>query len=271
MITITSNPVVGVSCNFFHADPERPLYKNKVLQYVEEKLVLAIVRAGGLAIMLPDLQSEALDARLIDLIDGLVLGGGADVSPQTYGEHPLDPAWGGDPVRDRYERRLVDTAIACGRPVLGVCRGAQLLNAASGGTLYQDIKTHYPTTPMVHRDWHRYDLVEHDVKLATGSWIASVYGQSQLLVNTAHHQCIKTVAPGFVPSAWAPDGIVEGIECIDRDRFIVGVQWHPEWLDDIPEASPQRASGQPIFAAFIETCATKRANRTAKERTRKET
>lgn len=244
-----------------HADPQRAIFKGKTLQYTEEKMAATLWRGGGLPLGLPDLKStEAVEA-LVAQVDGLLLQGGADVSPTSYGETPIRPEWSGDRIRDEYEIELVRAAVAQGKPVLGICRGVQLLNVARGGTLYQDVETQVEGS-LAHRDWHRYEDVEHTVSLESGSWVHEVYGADELLVNTIHHQAVKDLAPGMRITSRAPDGIVEAIEDIRPDgdergpaRWLAGVQWHPEWLDGSPEGGPHRSDGDRLFAAFVRTCA----------------
>lgn len=262
---------IGISANFFHADSERAVFRHKTLQYLEERMALAIFRAGGVPVMLPDLKDEAAQRAVMGLVDGLVLAGGADVSPPSYGQTPLKDAWRGDAVRDAYECQLVRLALVRGIPVLGICRGIQLLNVALGGTLWQDINTQVEGT-LVHRDWHRYDENGHDVRVLGDSWVGRVYdGRGTLTVNSIHHQAIAELAPGLRATAWAPDGIIEAVESTDADRFIVAVQWHPEWLESarVGEGGPDagRAAGGAIFDAFARQCALSREATAATART----
>jgi putative glutamine amidotransferase len=252
-------PRIGISANFFHADPERAVFRHKTLQYLEERMALAIFHAGAVPVMLPDLKAAVARAALMDLVDGLVLAGGADVSPTSYGQTPLDDRWKGDAVRDAYECELVQLATDRDLPVLGICRGIQILNVALGGTLWQDINTQVDGT-LVHRDWHRYDENGHDIRLDPDSWASRVYGgATSLAVNSIHHQAIATLAPSLRATAWAPDGIVEAAESIDPAQWIRAVQWHPEWLETerVAEGGPDagRAGGAAIFDAFVGECA----------------
>ena len=253
---------IGVSANFFHADPERKVFRHKTLQFLEERMALALSRAGAVPLLLPDLKDDDGTDAVLDVVDGLVLAGGADVSPTSYGETPLQPAWAGDAVRDAYECRLVRRAAERGVPVLGVCRGLQLLNVALGGTLWQDIGTQVEGA-LVHRDWHRYDETGHGVRLAPDSWISRVYdGRHALEVNSVHHQGIRDLAPELRATAWAPDGIIEAVEHIDRHRFLVAVQWHPEWLEpeQVAPSGPAagRAPGSAVFEGFLQACRERR-------------
>ena len=249
---------IGISANILPADPTRALFKGKALHFSEEKMGLALYRAGATPLILPDLKDEPGAAAVLDEVDGLLLSGGADVSPRSYGEDPLDERWLGDWSRDQYEIRLTRGALDRNLPILGICRGIQLLNVAFGGTLLQDIGTQRPQA-LVHRDWERYEIIEHPVRLAPDGWVARVYGgASEILVNTVHHQAIKDLAPELRPTAWAPDGIVEAAESVDEKRWMMGVQWHPEWLDGTPEGGSHRTSGAPVFAAFIDACRRRR-------------
>lgn len=241
--------LLGLSCGTSYPDPARALFLGKSLDYGEQRLSAALARAGALPLLLPVLPDTSLLAALVAQVDALVLSGGSDVAPALYGEEPLRPAWAGDPARDAYERALLDAALAQAKPVLGVCRGVQLLNAALGGTLYQDI-THQLPGALVHRDPERYDDNEHTVRLCRDSWLSALYsGARELLVNSVHHQAIRDLAPGLRAAAWAPDGVVEAAS--DPSRDLYGLQWHPEWLDPASPHASRRAPGDPIFAAFV--------------------
>jgi putative glutamine amidotransferase len=263
MASSRARPCIGISSNFMHADPQRPVFKGMTLQYVEERMALSIYHAGAVPVGLPDLKDRAATEALLLRVDGLVLAGGADLAPQSYGEEPLRPEWGGDPLRDAYELRLVQAARARALPILGVCRGIQLLNVALGGRLYQDITTQREAA-LVHRDWHQYDALGHELRLDPESWICRVYGGATALhVNSVHHQGLRELAPPLRATAWAPDGIVEAVEMKDGREWIMGVQWHPEWLETTPHASDPlvaaggRASGSALFEAFVDECRTR--------------
>ena len=136
-----ARPRVGVSASFFHADPERAIFRGKTLVYAETSLLRWIMDGGASAWMIPPPVTGFSAEMLVEDLDGLVLQGGSDVCPRTYGEEPLRPEWNGDAVRDAYEIALVRAFRAAGKPVLGVCRGMQVLNVALGGSLFQDIQT----------------------------------------------------------------------------------------------------------------------------------
>lgn len=249
-----SRPRIAVSACLMHEDPQRLVFKGKALQYTEQKMAHALWRAGALPIPLLDLRDRSALEAVLGECEGLLLQGGVDMAPGSYGEQPLRPEWSGDAIRDRFEMDAIAVALELGKPVLGICRGHQVLNVAFGGSLHQDITTQVEGSQL-HREWERYEQLEHEVRLAPGSWVSTVFqGASTLLTNTVHHQAIKQLAPELRASAWAPDGIVEAVECIDDRRWVAGVQWHPEWLDGSVEGGIHRSAGGPIFASFVAVC-----------------
>ena len=239
---------IGISACFFHADPNRPIFTGKTLQYVEQSIAHWVMSTGALAVMIPSPVGETQrgDVTLdhyAQWLDGLVLEGGSDVWPGSYGETPLQERWSGDRIRDEYEKALVAAFGRAGKPVFGVCRGLQLLNVAFGGTLYQDIGTQRADA-LTHRDAGLYDKNFHDVEFVAGSHLASLYAQPSARVNSVHHQAIKDLATGFVIEARASgDGMIEAIRRTPDagESYVAAVQWHPEFhrpdlgsLDDAP-------------------------------------
>lgn len=207
----------------------------------------SVAAAGGLPVAIPlDLPEDALQALFIRL-DGLLLAGGDDVDPVCYGEAP-HPALGAvDPARDETELRVARWALAAHLPTFAVCRGIQVLNVAAGGSLYQDIPAQLPAA--LRHDYSPaisgWDRPTHDVSVEAGSRLAAVMATAAVATNSFHHQSVKSVAAGFVPVAWAPDGVIEAIEAPDQP-FAVGVQWHPEAMTRIDEAARR------LFRAFVE-------------------
>lgn len=245
---------IGVSACFFHADPERKIFKGKTLQYVEQSIVHWVHAGGAMVLMIPSPEGETRrgDVELgdyADMLDGLVLEGGSDVWPGSYRETPLRPEWTGDRIRDGYEIALIDAFVQRRKPVLGICRGLQIMNVAFGGTLYQDISTQLPGA-LEHRDWHIYDQNFHAIDLVSGTHLADLYGDpGRVRVNSVHHQGIKDLAPGFAVEARSThDGIVEAFRR-EGDSFAAGVQWHPEFQDP---SDPTLLSGDPLLHDFLE-------------------
>ena len=188
----------------------------------------AVQRAGGLALMLPPDQQLLEDpVQGLDLIDGLLLTGGADIDPAFYGQEPHVETVDTVPERDVFEIALVNAAIERDIPVLGICRGMQLINVARGGTLLQHLPEHFG-----HGDHRRavgsFDGADHDVSLAEGTLAVRAAGEAEHATKSHHHQGIDRLGEGLVVSGRSTlDDLVEAIELPDR-RFVLGVQWHPE-------------------------------------------
>jgi putative glutamine amidotransferase len=262
-----SRPRLGVSACFFHADPRRNLFKGKTLLYAEESMLHWLMAGGAVPMLLPRAADGLGPEDLLDGIDGLVLQGGSDVSPRHYGEEPLRPEWEGDPARDVYEMELVRLCLLADKPVFGVCRGAQVLNVALGGTLYQDIETLHPAR-QVHRNWEIYDQHDHALDIEPGSQLARWYlGRTQgpARVNSVHHQCISTLGRGLVVEARSvPDGVIEAVRYDGSETgspaFAYGVQWHPEF---IKRGEPELLDPQVLLAGFLEEVNARRAAREA--------
>ncbi len=239
----STRPLIGLTFNLFGAQP-RPFYKNKELYVLERSMVEAIERAGGVPVPLTLSERPAVVDALVARIDALLLTGGHDVAPSSYGEEPRRAVWRGQAERDRAEARWIAACLAHRRPILGICRGVQMLNVALGGTLWQDLTTQRGGGTLVHRDADRYDALAHGVRIEPSSRLARILGATELEVCTVHHQAIRRLAPGLRAVAWAPDGVIEGIEHTDPDRWVLGVQWHPEWMPD--DAAQRR-----LFVAFV--------------------
>jgi putative glutamine amidotransferase len=260
---------IGVASCFFHADPARPIFKGKTLLYLEQSLAHWLMAGGGVPLLLPT-PAAGIDARdLLAGLDGLVLQGGSDVSPESYGETPLRPEWSGDRVRDRYETDLVRAAIALDRPVLGICRGLQMLNVIFEGTLLQDIATQCSGF-LTHREFERYDQLQHDISIESNSWLSRMYpGRSRGRVNTVHHQAIKELGPGLqVEARSVPDGLIEAVRYQpapgeQASPWIYAVQWHPEFQDPANESLLPTA---PIRELFFQASAERRNRRSQEGR-----
>ena len=199
-------------------------------------------QAGGLPIILPLSDDPAELTQLAALCSGFLFTGGQDVSPEVYREPPHDltePC----PLRDAMERRILEYALAEDKPVLGICRGIQFINAALGGTLYQDLPSQHPSDT-VHRQPPPYERPVHNVAVRADTPLHRCLGVSALPVNSLHHQAVKDLAPGLEPMAAAPDGVIEALYRPDS-RFLWAVQWHPEFSFRAEEASRK------IFRAFV--------------------
>jgi putative glutamine amidotransferase len=219
-----SQPVIGLCAV---REPARWSFWDQEAHLVADSYVAPLQRAGGIAVLL------AVDARapleLLDRIDGLLLIGGADLDPAAYGAS-RDPATEGTyPDRDRFEIALLRAALERGLPVLGICRGMQVLNVALGGTLAQDLAG--PDGRQPHRKVKgTFDGNDHTVTLAPGSLAARAVGEDEHLAHCHHHQAVLSLGEGLVVSGRAEDGVIEAIELADG-RWGLGVQWHPEAND----------------------------------------
>ncbi|SFW16440.1 gamma-glutamyl-gamma-aminobutyrate hydrolase family protein [Nitrosovibrio sp. Nv17] len=226
---------IGLSPRILHHPPAELGFRNKTLQYLEQSVAHWIMRRGALVFMLPAIESggvERSSVRISDYvkeIDGLVMQGGADVSPASYGETPLRPEWSGDRVRDLYEIELFWECVVQRKPVLGICRGLQLINVALGGSLYQDIATEHAGA-IPHVDAALYDQHRHAIRIEEGSRLAKLYeGANHPLVNSIHHQAIRRLGRDLLVEAISDDdGIIEAIR-MRGESYVVAFQWHPEF------------------------------------------
>jgi putative glutamine amidotransferase len=256
---------IGLSACFSHADPARSLFTNKTLQYVEQSIAHWLMSAGAMVVMVPCPTGETArgDTKLshyAEWLDGVVMHGGADVWPGSYGEEPLKDAWVGDRIRDLYDLALVEAFEQAGKPIFGVCRGLQLINVAFGGTLYQDIEAQHDHPETIrHRDPVTYDQNFHQIEIVEGTRLAKLYPEVKTAkVNSIHHQGVKDLAPGFEVEAWSlPDRVPEAIRRrTDKGRsYISATQWHPEFHK---YGSTETVDDTPILHDFLWACATAR-------------
>ena len=231
--------LIGVSARIYY--PEGPVLDlggvwTKTLHYLEQSVAHWVMSGGALPVMVPAVDADSVVKsyeielkHYAEALDALVLQGGNDLAPESYGETPMHADWRGDRVRDRYEMALVQAFIDAGKPVFGICRGFQLLNVLHGGTLLQDIATQRPDS-LAHRDVPRFERHFHEIELVPGTRLAQLYPQvRRAQVNSIHHQGIKDLAPDFEVEARSPDdGLIEAI----RRRgpgYVAAVQWHPEF------------------------------------------
>ncbi len=221
---------IGVSACFFHPDLSRTTFGPKTLSYLENDMAAYIARPGVMPVLIPELPKEEKLA-IISEMSGLLLQGGADLAPESYGEKPIGK-WLGDRIRDEYELELMDLFLKAGKPVFGICRGFQVMNTYYGGTLFQDIELQRPNS-LVHRDAIEYDKVHHGVRFEEGGFFEGLYADAEnLMVNSVHHQGVKHMGKGLLPEAFcAEDGILEAFILEDeKPGKVMGVQWHPEFF-----------------------------------------
>jgi len=236
-------PIVGISCTQVLYETAGDQFFGTAVYGAQEYYVKAVIEAGGIPVLLPMTSDSEAVADMVAAIDALILTGGQDIDPLLYGEVPHQNLGSLLHERDTFDTTLVRLATDAGIPVLGICRGCQIINVAFGGTLYQDL-------PSQCEGVHNHCLLAspkkpgHYVDIDSASFLAPIYGECAA-VNTLHHQAVKDVAPDFFVGAKAKDGVIESIQ--HKDKFILGVQWHPEWLSRLDSKALQ------VFELLINT------------------
>jgi putative glutamine amidotransferase len=238
-------PVIGITSSQFVEVASHGTFTRHSLTKAYSDAVQA---AGGIPIILPFFPDRVDD--IFALVDGVIVSGGADLDPALFGDTEIHPAtYNILPDRDDFELALTRLAITQDKPILGICRGIQVMNVALGGTLYQDVPEQF-SDAIAHRQQDRQipaDEPGHAVSIAPGSLLEHVYGASSIPVNSFHHQAVKDVAPGLIATGWSEDGLIEAVEH-PGVSFALGVQWHPEIMF---ERSRQHLAP---FTAIVQAC-----------------
>ena len=234
-------PVIGIT-------PSLESGEGKI--YTPTSYPKVIIAAGGNPIFFNFTRDEAIIEAYAEMVDGVLFSGGDDVNPASYGEEQI---WGcGDvvPLRDDFEIALLKVLLTKypEKPILGICRGCQILNVGMGGTLYQDLRSQVPGC-IRHQQQQSSHYASHKATVAEGSKLHEIYGSTEVMVNSFHLQAVKDLGAGLVITARASDGIVEGFEKPDHPYF-VAVQWHPERLVE-HEHHPEH---KPLFKSFVDAC-----------------
>lgn len=219
-----NKPLIGIIGNLLI--DQGGMFPGYERAYVNNDYVQTVAMAGGTPFILPLITDYETIKKQIEAVDALVISGGYDVNPLIYGEEPIQQQGFLCPERDEYDIKVIKIALELKKPILGVCRGLQILNAALGGTLYQDtskIEEGY----IKHHQSSRPDVPSHSINVVKGTKLYDILGE-KTFTNSFHHQAIKELAPGFKVSAKAKDGVIEAIE--KEEGFIIGVQWHPEMM-----------------------------------------
>jgi putative glutamine amidotransferase len=222
-----TRPVIGITSSQLVESASHGVFTRHMITKDYSDAVMA---AGGLPIILPFYVDIAED--VFALVDGIILSGGSDLNPALFGETDIHPeTYEIIPARDESELALARMAIERDKPLLGICRGIQVMNVALGGSLYQDVPSQFSDTVAHRQQKHEIsaDQPGHSVTVAPGSILEETYGSGSLPVNSFHHQAVNEVAPGMIATGWSEDGLIEAIEYAAA-AFALGVQWHPELM-----------------------------------------
>lgn len=234
-------PLIGV---FAHAPRVLDIWAG---ESCPETYLAALENAGADPILLPVYNDAEALRRYVSLCDGFVLPGGIDINPLTYGEDPHPKLQSNKLEFDECELHFIRIVLESKKPLLGICRGSQILNVAFGGTLYQDIDSMVEGVQQHNQEEVTPGATCHRIRIEEGSILAELYGP-EAKVNSFHHQAVKDLGAGLKASAHAFDGIVEGFQAVDYP-FVVGVQWHPE-----QEINADKHAVLPIFKRLVEEC-----------------
>ena len=240
-------PLIGVTADVSEPSVKRAKDHREPTLFVPQRYLTAIEQAGAIPLVLAPNQTSSALRRLVDLLDGLLItGGNFDIHPRFYGERPIPELGILKPRRTEFELEMAASALKQDLPVLGICGGAQAINVALGGSLYQDIETLLPAAGS-HQQSAKKSTGGHPIRVKDNTQLQAIVGQQTLEVNTTHHQAVKKLGRGLVVNAIADDGVIEGIESTEH-RFVLGVQWHPEVL------APRRSAQRRIFSCFVTRC-----------------
>lgn len=221
-------PLIGITTSVT-ADDDRSGGPHRA--HLNRAYVLAVQQAGGIPVLLPPYLEPRTRDTLWEGFAGLVLTGGGDIDPARFHEPRQDTVDGVSEARDVLELELTERALGQGLPLLAICRGVQVLNVALGGSLHQHLPASHPESRIAHAQQAPRDQPTHDVKVTVeATRLGAVLGAPELRVNSFHHQAIKRLGRGLREVAWAPDGVIEGVDMPDARGLVLGVQWHPEDL-----------------------------------------
>ncbi|MHC4663649.1 MAG: gamma-glutamyl-gamma-aminobutyrate hydrolase family protein [Planctomycetota bacterium] len=240
-----SQPVIGITTGTVARGGNDSTLVSQYYDAVPQAYGRSIETVGGLPILLPTLGNADIAPGLLERIDGLLLAGGDDVNPLAVGEEPHAGLGSIDPERDTVELALVKAAFNSDMPILGICRGIQVLALALGGLVYQDVNE-IEGNSLKHRQLAPRWCATHTVMLGSGSIAEKVLGGSRIETNSFHHQAVRKVPKGFEVSGHADDGVIEAIECAEK-RFVLGVQWHAEHMTE------RHKHAESLFRAFVDS------------------
>lgn len=237
-------PIIGITAGeiFNKLYPHSPPAQGQPHTYID-----ATVRAGGAPFVIPLTKDKGALRSLYEQCSGILLAGGNDLDPRRYGQQPTKHTTDQDPPRDEQELKLLQWALEDNKPVLGICRGMQLINVARGGDLYQHIPEDLPDA-VIHNiasEGKQESRIVHTLRIDPGSQLAKIMGATELGANAYHHQAIKELGDGVVATAWAEDDVIEGLE-LPSKKYVVAVQSHPESLEESIEPEWRK-----LFKSFV--------------------
>ncbi len=234
-------PIIGISGNMMI--DQGGMFPGYERAYVNDDYVQAVIRGGGIPFIIPISECEEVIKAQVKNMDGFIFSGGYDVNPLLYGEEPSQKLGEIYPKRDVFDAMLMKMAMEHKKPIIGICRGMQMLNVVSGGSLYQDL-SYIKGCYIKHVQGHSPSIPTHTVDIVEGTKLHNILGE-QVVTNSFHHLALKDIAPGFIVCARAKDGVVEAIEK-NEDTFVLGLQWHPEMM------SKDHPNMDKIFKKLIE-------------------
>ena len=248
---MSGRPIIGITTMSDHdaAGLHAPRFSNN------QSYSKAVMAAGGIPLLIPQVEDAESLRALYECLDGLLIPGGVDINPRYFREDAHPEVDIPDDGLDFVETTMLPWALADDLPIFGICRGHQVLNVVLGGTLWQDIPSQYPTV-FDHRESYKRkirDYLAHDVRIAPDTRLRAIVGAERVWVNTSHHQAVKQVAPSLRATAWASDDICEGLESPDR-HFLLTVQWHPE------EMVRKHEWARRLFGALVEAAHSRKAH-----------
>ena len=239
-------PIIGISSGI-SSEMASSEYFSYTYCRINMDYTNSVINAGGIPVILPITSDEKVIEEQVKILDGLILSGGPDPNPLLFNEEPAEKLGTISTERDDFEMKLINAANKHKKPILCICRGIQIINIFFGGTLYQDL-SYAKGTQLKHSQSTSMGALTHTIDIEKGSFLYAVLG-NKTVTNSYHHQSVNKVAPGFKITARSKDNIIEAIEKIDDNNFIVGVQFHPEMM-----AESNHENGSKIFEAFISVC-----------------
>lgn len=239
---LLTKPIIGISSTI-------EKHNNIPSVHLHEKFVRAVINGGGIPIVIP-IGTDELAERTVSLCDGIILSSGEDIDPASYQANPAPQLQKTNLKRDKVEYALITYALKQQKPILAICRGLPMLNAALGGTVIQDIQTYMPNAINHFQQAERPEAT-HDIQIDIGSRLYQVFQSSKIRVNSMHHQAIDVLAHSLKIVASAPDGVIEAVEGMIEKPLLWGVQWHPE------EMAVEDPSMVRLFKEFVAECTDK--------------